>query len=137
VDTREAARRWADTWRNSWIARDGEPIVDLYAEGARYATAPFRDPHIGPEGAREYVLPVLAEEADVKAWFAEPIVDGERASVSWWAYFLEDGVEVTYAGTSVLRFNEEGLVVDEWDSWNQAEGRLEPPPGWGRGGEWT
>jgi SnoaL-like domain len=135
VNTQAAARRWAETWRDNWVARNGEPIVALYAEGARYSTAPFRDARIGPEGAREYVLPVLAEEAEVKAWFAEPIVDGDRASVSWWASFLEDGIEATYAGTSVLRFNDQGLVVDEWDAWNRADGRLEPPPGWGRSSE--
>src|ERR671935_3158054 len=108
MDTRAAAHRWADTWRDSWVARDGEPIIALYAEGARYATAPFREPQIGPEGARAYVVPVLAEESDVRAWFSEPIVDGDRAAVSWWASFLEEGVEVTYAGTSILRFNDEG-----------------------------
>ena len=133
MDTRTAAHRWADTWRESWIARDGEPIIALYAEGARYATAPFRDPQIGPRGAREYVIPVLAEESGVRAWFSDPIVDGDRASISWWASFVEEDVEATYAGTSVLRFNEDGLVVDEWDTWNRADGRLEPPPGWGRG----
>ena len=90
---------------------------------------------IGPAGAREYVMPVLAEEADVKAWFGEPIVDGDRAAVQWWASLIENGEEVTYAGTSNLRFNADGLVLDEWDSWNRADGRLEPPPGWGHDGE--
>ena len=132
-DSRAAAHRWAQTWRENWIARNGEPIVALYAEGATYSTAPFREPRIGPAGARDYLVPVLAEEADVKAWFGEPIFDGDRASISWWASFLEEGQEATYAGTSVLRLNEEGLVVDEWDTWNRADGRMEPPPGWGHG----
>ena len=133
MDTRTAARRWAETWRTNWIARKPEPIVALYAPGATYASEPFRAPRIGPEGARDYVVPTLAEEADVQARFGEPIVEGDRAAICWWASFVEDGDVVTYAGTSNLRFNEAGLVVDEWDTWNRADGRLEPPTGWGRG----
>ena len=39
---------------------------------------------------------------------------------------------MTYAGTSTLRFDADGLVLDEWDTWNEAEGRHEPADGWGR-----
>jgi hypothetical protein len=66
----------------------------------------------------------------VGAWFGEPVVDGDRAAVQWWAALVENDSEVTLAGTSVLRFDGEGLVVDEWDAWNMADGRREPPPGW-------
>ena len=131
MNTRDAAQRWSDTWSASWVARNSEPIAALYAPGAIYSTAPFRTPYIGPEGALEYLRPVLAEESAVTAWFGEPVVDGDRAAIQWWASFLENGIEVTYAGTSVLRFNDVGLVVDEWDTWNQADGRLEPGEGWG------
>jgi hypothetical protein len=32
----------------------------------------------------------------------------------------------------VLRFDAAGLVVEQRDTWNQADGRREPPEGWGR-----
>ena len=133
MDTRTAAKRWADTWRENWMAKNPAPIAALYAPGARYATAPFRTPHIGREGAMAYVAPVLAEEEKIRAWFGEAIVDGDRAAVQWWASFEENGVEATYAGTSILLFDEDGLVIDEWDSWNRTDGRIEPPTGWGSG----
>lgn len=132
MDARSAAHRWAETWRRCWIALDPQPIASLYAPGGRYATAPFRTPHVGPAGALEYVEPVFAEESDVRAWFGEPIVDGDRAAIQWWASFVENGEEVTYAGTSILRFDGDGLVVDEWDSWAHADGRLEPLASWGK-----
>jgi hypothetical protein len=132
VDTRDAARRWVDTWRTNWIARRAEPIAALYAADARYTTEPYREPRVGPAGALDYLRPVLAEEEDIRAWFAEPIVDGDRAAISWWAHFIEDGVAATYAGTSNLRFDGNGLVIDEWDSWNHADGRVDPPDGWGQ-----
>ena len=80
---------------------------------------------------RRYVSGAFAEESDVRAWFGEPVVDGDRAAVEWWATLREVGVEVTLAGTSVLRFDAEGLVTDQRDAWNMTAGRQEPPAGWG------
>ena len=134
MDARSAARRWADTWRRSWVAGDPQPIAALYAPGASYSTAPFRRPYVGPAGALAYLEPVFADETDVTAWFSEPIVDGERAAVQWWASLVEEGKEVTYAGVSILDFDADSLVADEWDAWNSTDGRLEPPPGWGAPG---
>jgi hypothetical protein len=134
MNTRDAARRWADTWQRSWIANKPEPIIALYADSATYATAPFREPQVGKSGARDYLLPVLAAQKDVRAWFGEPMVDGERASVAWWAIATEEGQPITYAGVSLLRFDADGLVIDEWDAWNMLEGERAPPPGWGAAG---
>jgi hypothetical protein len=68
----------------------------------------------------------FAEEADPRVWMAHPIVDGDRAAISWWASLREGGVDTRLAGTSILRFDRAGLVVEQWDSWNRADGRGEP-----------
>jgi predicted SnoaL-like aldol condensation-catalyzing enzyme len=131
MDTRAAARRWADTWQRCWTAGEPDEIAALYAPDGRYSTGPFREPYVGPAGALEYLRPVFAAESAVEARFGEPIVDGDRASIQWWASLTEPDRDVTYAGTSTLRFDTDGLVTDEWDSWNETDGRREPPPGWG------
>jgi hypothetical protein len=41
------------------------------------------------------------------------------------------GRETTIAGVAILRFDDTGLVVDQRDYWNEAEGRHEPHPRWG------
>ena len=127
-DVRDAARRWADTWRTSWERLEADPIAALYAENASYSTGPFRTPYRGPAGAREYATGTFERERHVQAWFGEPVVDADRAAVTWWATLLEDGRAITLAGTSVLRFDADGRVVDEWDAWNMAEGHVGPPP---------
>ncbi len=132
MDTRAAAARWADTWRRAWEALDVGPIAALYADDARFTTQPFRDDDLGKAGVTEYVTGAFAEEREVRAWFGEPVIDGDRASVEWWAALLEDGAEVTLAGTSSLQFDADGLVVAQRDTWNMAPGRHEPPDGWGR-----
>lgn len=122
-----AARRWADTWKDAWEALDTDRIVALYAPGAVFSSEPFRDPHQGDAGVRGYVGAAFAEEEQLRVHMSEPIVDGDRASVSWWASLVEAGRPTTLAGTSVLRLDPDGLVVEQWDSWNVRAERGEPP----------
>jgi ketosteroid isomerase-like protein len=128
MDTAAAAVRWADTWKRAWEALDTDAIVELYAEEAVLSTEPFREPARGREaGIRGYVARVFGEERGPRVWVGAPIVDGDRAAVSWWASLVEDGTDATLAGTSVLRFDDAGLVVSQWDAWNALDARRDPP----------
>jgi hypothetical protein len=131
TDTRHAAATWGSTWKRSWEALEVEPIVALYADSITYSSEPYREPYRGRDGVRAYVDGAFAEESDVRAWFGKPVVDGDRAAVSWWATLREDGADITLAGTSILTFDADGLATDQWDAWNQADGWREPPGGWG------
>jgi len=114
MDTREAAARWVDQWTRGWSAHDPEPILELYAEGAFYRSHPFREPGT----PAEYIRPVLAEEESVEFEFGEPIVDGDRAAVEYHARSqLKGGGSEEYTGVSLLRFGEDGLVVEQRDVW--------------------
>ncbi len=95
-----------------------EAIVALYAHDAVFSSEPYRVPYRGREG--------------VRAWFGRPIVTGGRAALQWWASLVEEGKGLTLAGTSILTFDDDGLVVDQWDTWNTIDERREPPEGWGR-----
>jgi hypothetical protein len=55
-------------------------------------------------------------------------VQGDRAAVDWWGVITApDGSLQTIAGTSLLRFDERGLVVEQRDAWAEADGRQELP----------
>jgi ketosteroid isomerase-like protein len=125
--TDEAAERWASTWKAGWERFDPDPVVELYAPDAIFSTQPFRTPYRGRDGVRQYVVTAFAEEEKPRVWMSRPIVDGDRASISWWASLTEDGAETTLAGTSILRFDADGLVVEQWDAWNQLPERRNPP----------
>jgi hypothetical protein len=126
VDAEQAARRWADTWAAAWPGQDVRAIAALYAEEAAYRALAFRSPD-SPTG---YLQRVFAEESDITCRFGEPVVSGDRAAVEWWASWIEVGQPITLAGATLLRFDDDGKVVDHRDYWNQAEGRIEPYPGW-------
>ena len=126
MDAREAARRWAEAWKRGWETLDPEPILALYAADATHVTEPFRKAARGRDAIREYVERVLAEEEDPRVWMAQPIVDGSHAAIAWWASLREDGADSTLAGISLVHFDAEGLVVDQWDAWNHVAERREP-----------
>jgi hypothetical protein len=117
VDAREAAKRWADTWERGWTEQDLEAILALYAPDTSWSQSPFRD----PETPRGYLERVFAEEESAQCSFGEPLVDGDRAAVPWTGDTrLEGGGAERLAGVSLLRFDADGLVVEQRDFWNEA-----------------
>ena len=133
MDPIVAAERWARVWRDAWQTRETDAIVDLYGPAVRFSTEAFRTPYRGTAGVRQYVAQAFEEEREPRVWVGAPIVAGDRAAIEWWAAIVENGRPITLAGVSILRFDGEGLVSEQWDSWNQADGLREPPGGWGAG----
>jgi hypothetical protein len=114
MDSREAANRWRETWERGWPAHQADDIVALYARGAYFQSHPFRE----PEAPRDYIVSTLAEEESAECEFGKPIVDGDRAAVEWSAETrLKDGSIERLAGISLLRFDAQGLVVEQRDFW--------------------
>ena len=128
MDTKTAAQRWADTWSRAWPQRDAEAIAALYADTAVYRSTAFRPPVL--DGARGYLHEQFPAEEDIECWFGEPIVSGDRASVEWWGSWTEQNQALTYAGVTVLRFDDQGHVVDHRDYYHHVERREPPYPGW-------
>ncbi len=127
----EAAHRWALVWQSAWEALDVESIVALYAEDAVLSTEPFREAYRGQDGVRSYVSRVFGEEEAPTVSMGKPIVSGDSAAIPWWANLREEGIDVTLAGTSLLRFDVSGLVAEQWDTWNLTQGHHDPPGEWG------
>jgi ketosteroid isomerase-like protein len=124
VNGQAAARAWVDAWERGWRAHDVELIAERYAECAVFRSHPFRE----LEDARAYVERIFAdEEAEPEVWFSEPIVEGDRAAVEYWAILRAEGNEQTLAGTTLLRFDDDGLVVEHRDYWALESERRERP----------
>jgi ketosteroid isomerase-like protein len=130
VDTDNAARRWAAVWSKAWPAKDVEAIVALYADEVQYRALAFREPDRGTAGVRAYLQQNFAAEQDVECRFGEPVAAGERAAIEWWASWEEDGQQLTMAGVSLVRFDEDGVVTDQRDYWNEEDRRAPPYRGW-------
>ena len=122
-----AARRWAETWQRGWAEHDVEAIVALYAEGAVFLSSPFREPRCGPERVRGYVEWAFGDETAAEVRFGKAVVADSRAIVEWWAVSRSaEGSETTLAGVSLLRFDADGLVREQYDYWHAEDGRRPP-----------
>ena len=122
MDALTAARRWGETWERAWPLHDAAALEALYAEGAPYRSLAFE----APTTVERYLPETFAAESEVECRFGEPVAAGDRAAVEWWASWLEAGEPITLAGVTLLRFDADGLVVDQRDYWNEVE-RREPP----------
>jgi predicted SnoaL-like aldol condensation-catalyzing enzyme len=130
MDVEAAARRWAETWQRAWPDHDVEAIASLYADEAAYRALVFREPDLGVSGVRRYLTENFGVEDDVECWFGEVVAAGDRAAVEWWATWVENGQRLTLAGATLLRFRDDGQIVDHRDYWNQVERREPPFQGW-------
>jgi len=114
MDTREAAERWRDVWARGWREHDADSILALYAPDATQQSHPFR----AVVRPADYIVPTLEAEGSAECRFGPPIVDGDRAAVEWSAEtMLKDGGTEKLAGVSLLRFDTDGLVVEQRDFW--------------------
>ena len=125
MDMPDAARRWVEVWTRGWLEADVDAIAALYAPGVVFYSHPFRD----RQAPREYVAWAFEGEDAVECRFGEPVVAGDRAAVDWWAVLRskKDGKLLSIAGTSLLRFDVAGDVVEQRDAWGEADGRQTLP----------
>ena len=107
-------------WERAWPAADVDAIDALYAAGAIFYSHPFRD----RQAPRDYVTWAFSDQAEAECRFGEPVVSGDRAAVDWWAVMTSDeGSVESIAGTSLLRFDADGLVIEQRDVWALQPGR--------------
>lgn len=101
-----------------------DAIAALYARDAIFYSHPFRE----RQGPEEYVKWAFADQAEAECRFGEPLVAGNRAALDWWAVVTSiDGSVQSLAGTSLLWFDEKGLVVMQRDAWAEEPGRRDLP----------
>ena len=107
-----------------------DAIAALYSDEVEYRALAFREPDLGVSGVRRYLRENFGVEEEVERWFGAPVATGDRAAVEWWATWIDEGQRLTLAGTTLLRFDDDGQIVDHRDYWNQVERRQPPYQGW-------
>ncbi len=102
-----------------WIGHDADVIASRYADECEFRSHPFREAAHGREGARQYALQPYAQERSARPSIGEPIVaPGGRAAVEYRAEITtSDDDDVTLVGVTVLRFDDQGLVMEHRDYW--------------------
>jgi ketosteroid isomerase-like protein len=120
----EGARAWVEAWKDGWARHDVEAIAARYTPDCTFRSHPFRPVAQGRDGAASWVREAFAAERSARFAFGDPIVSPDsRAAVEYRAVLTAtNGTESTLAGTTVLRFDDTGLVVDHRDYWAIIDG---------------
>ena len=128
--TRVWARRWSAAWESNWAAGTLHEVLPLYADDVEFRTFAHREADVGHGAVGAVFDTFQAVATEVECRFGEPLVEGRRAVVEWWACWSEGDEGMSMAGCSSLWFNEAGLVQASSDYWNIVEGTSEPYEGW-------
>ena len=126
------AEQWIAAYGRAWLERHPEGVVALFTDDAVYRSSPFREPHLGSAGIRDYWTRATTTQAELDLRFGEPVVQGSKVVVEWWAIMRDEGAWITLPGCLVLRFAEDGRCEELREYWHVEDGKHEPPPGWGR-----
>ena len=129
---REEAVAWLEAYRRAWEAADTGGVLELFTDDACYRSHPLRPAHTGHDGIAGYWDRATADQEDVRVRFGDPIVDGDRVAVEWWATMTADGTPTTLVGCLLLSFAPDGRCQGLRECWQVAEEILDPPPDWGR-----
>jgi uncharacterized protein (TIGR02246 family) len=121
---------WVEELRLAWEQADPTRAAALFTVDARYHSHPFHPPLIGRAAIENYWTKATSTQTEVRVLMGKPVLDDDRAVVEWWTVMVDGGSETTDTGALVLEF-EDKLCANLREYWNMAEGKLEPPEGWG------
>jgi ketosteroid isomerase-like protein len=122
---------WLARYRRAWIERDAEAAGQLFTEDAIYREQPFQAPFVGRQAIRDYWARVTATQTSVELRYGQPVVEGARLAVEWWANLQTTDGPVTLAGEFLLLFADSGECRELREYWLLTQSRVEPPAGWG------
>jgi ketosteroid isomerase-like protein len=124
--------RWLSAYGRAWETADADAAGSLFSPDAVYRPHPFREPRTGGDAVAAHWRDATRGRQGVRARPGEPVLDGDRAAVEWWATMrdAEQG-QVNLAGILVLRFDREGLCRELREFRAAQPGRIEPFEGWG------
>jgi len=126
------AEEWIAAYGRAWLEPDPEGVVALFTDDAVYRSSPFREPHFGSAGIRDYWTRATSTQEELDLHFGEPVGEGSKVVVEWWAIMRDEGAWITLPGCLLLRFAEDGRCEELREYWHVEDGRHEPHPGWGR-----
>jgi SnoaL-like domain len=129
---RQRVDAWLDGYRRAWEQADTPAVLGLFTADASYRSHPLRRPHTGHDGVAAYWDRATADQREVRVRFGDPVVDGDRVAVEWWATMAAGGDPATLVGCLLLAFAGDGRCRALRECWNVAEGRIDPPADWGR-----
>lgn len=105
------AQQFADALQRLEQDRDLEPILTMFAENVRLVRPEKGGEEQGPQGAHRYWQAYLDQFDEISSTFGR-LVDADYCSELEWVSKgrLPTGRPITYAGVSLLEYDEDGRI---------------------------
>lgn len=129
---RLVVERWIAEFLRCWRESDAEGVVGLFTPDAIYRSGPFRPAAHGSAAIRAYWIRSTGAQRQIRVVAGEPVIEGNRAAVEWWASWTEEGRPVTLPGCMVVRLTLEGRCEELREYWQFEQAERPVPDGWGR-----
>ncbi len=107
-----------EAYGRAWQTFDGDAWVALFTEDAEYHQDPFREPLVGHNALRRYLLDASASQRDVESIVERHWVSGTSVLAAWHASFVrhDNGQLVRIAGFQMAELAPDGRIrhFREW-----------------------
>ena len=115
----EDVRRWVEGYIRAWESNDPGDIGALFADDARYFTAPFGEPWRGREAIVAGWIENKDEPGDHTFRFEVLAVAGDLGFVQGWTHYNESANEPAkdYVNLWVIRFAADGRCAEFTEWW--------------------
>ena len=135
VDAETAARAWSDAWTRAWRALDADLLAPVYTPDDR---APVRT-RSASRAIRSTTRAGRSpkRKANPRSGWAIRSSQATEPRSSGGPSWSRTARRSPSRGTSIVRFDSEGRVVEQSDYWGTADGRTPPWDGWADAGGTT
>ncbi|MEO8758578.1 MAG: nuclear transport factor 2 family protein [Devosia sp.] len=117
-------RAWVEAYRQAWIDRDPDQIVQIFTADAHYQEDHFKPGLMGVEAIRTYWQVIVeSQQRDVDFSYELLATRGRTAFIHWTAHFtwLPINSIMELDAIAQIRFAEtpgqNGLLAEAWDEW--------------------
>jgi uncharacterized protein (TIGR02246 family) len=119
---RAAVSEWVDRYVDAWTSNDPDAIGALFADDARYFTAPYREPWSGREAILQGWLDRKEEPHEWRFQFEVKAVDGDLGVVAGTTdYVAGEGAPESFSNLWLIRLDVRGRCTEFIEYWMRQE----------------
>lgn len=114
--TENHVMNWLNTLKQSWVTKDADLVVTIFAENAQYLATPFREPLVGKEAIHKYWSDGTGVQEGLMLDYEILAIKDNYAIVHFAGSVVQNGKREKWDGIWQVIFNEKGQaeVFKEW-----------------------
>lgn len=122
--SRKVVLKTIEKYKNAWITRDPESILEIFTKNGKYHERVLKKPFVGHSQIRKYWKDkVVAEQKNIKFVLLNLYIEGDTAIAEWEANFYDmvyrDNVHMKEVAILEFKGNKISSLREYWSSEHQ------------------